>query len=80
VDPRTGEPGRTGLIAVTVAWPDPAWAEVWSKALFLAGREAIGDEARRRGLPAWWVDDGGRLGMTPDGRMRTVWAREDRLG
>ena len=80
VDPRTGAPARTGLVAVTVAWPDPAWAEVWSKALFLAGRREIGDEARARGLAAWWVDDGGHLGMTPDARLRTTWAREDRLG
>ena len=37
--PRTGEPGGHGLVAVTVAHPDPAWAEVWSKTLFLAGRD-----------------------------------------
>jgi thiamine biosynthesis lipoprotein len=80
VDPVTMEPARTGLLAVTVAHGDPAWAEVWSKALFMAGREAIGDEARARGLPAWWVDDRGRLGMTPDARMRSVWVDEKRLG
>ena len=80
VDPRTGDPARTALIAVTVAAPDPAWAEVWSKALFLAGREGIADEARSRGVAAWWVDDGGRLGMTPEARIRTTWAAERRLG
>ncbi len=80
VDPRTGEPARTGLIAVTVAALDPAWAEVWSKALFLAGRTGIGDEARRRGLAAWWVDQAGALGMTPDARLRSAWVAETRLG
>lgn len=80
VDPRTREPARSGLIAVTVAALDPAWAEVWSKALFIGGREAIAAEARARGLAAWWVDDRGRLGMTPDARVRTLWAAEDRLG
>jgi thiamine biosynthesis lipoprotein len=80
VDPRTGEPARTGLIAVTVAGADPAWSEVWSKALFLAGRTAIGDEARARGIAAWWVDDAGHLGMTPEARLRSVWVAEDRLG
>jgi thiamine biosynthesis lipoprotein len=80
VDPRTGDPARTGLIAVTVALPDPAWAEVWTKALFLAGRSAIADEARARGLAAWWVDEAGRLGMTPEARVRTAWAAEERLG
>ena len=80
VDPRTREPAKSGLVAVTVAAKDPAWAEVWSKALFVSGREAIADEARTRGIAAWWVDDRGRLGMTPDARIRTLWAAEDRLG
>jgi thiamine biosynthesis lipoprotein len=80
VDPVTREPARTGLLAVTVAHDDPAWAEIWSKALFMTGREGIAREARARGLPAWWVDDRGHLGMTPDARVRTAWAAEERLG
>ncbi len=65
---------------MTVAGPDPAWNEVWTKALFLGGRESIGEEARRRGLAAWWVDDGGRLGMTPEARVRSAWIAEERVG
>ncbi len=80
VDPRTGEPARTGLVAVTVAGTDPAWSEVWTKALFLAGRGAIADQARARGIAAWWVDDAGYLGMTSEARVRSVWAAEDRIG
>ncbi|HEU0243679.1 MAG TPA: FAD:protein FMN transferase [Candidatus Limnocylindrales bacterium] len=80
LDPRTREPARTGLLAVTVAGPDPAWAEVWTKALFLAGRGAIGAEARRRDLAAWWVTDEGRLGMSPAARGRSLWVAEARLG
>ena len=76
IDPRTGEPGGEGLRAVTVAAADPAWAEVWSKALFLEGRRAIADLARARGLAAWWVDVDGELGMTPAARVRTRWERE----
>ena len=48
VDPATGEPARSGLSRSRVAGPDPAWAEVWSKALFLAGRPGIA----RRGAGA----------------------------
>jgi thiamine biosynthesis lipoprotein len=78
LDPRTGEPGGAGLVAVTVVGPDPAWAEVWSKVLFLAGRDAIADEARSRGLAAWWVVDDGALEMTAAARARTTWvAAED---
>lgn len=75
IDPATGEPSDRGLLAVTLAAPDPAWAEVWSKALFLTGRDEIGPEARRRGMAAWWVTVEGRLEMTPAARGRSVWVR-----
>jgi thiamine biosynthesis lipoprotein len=80
VDPRTSQPARSGLVAVSVAGPDPAWAEVWTKALFLAGRTGIAQEARIRGLAAWWIDDRGGLGMTPEARVRSAWVAEARLG
>ena len=73
VDPATGEPGGGGLQSVTVAGPDSAWAEVWSKVLFLAGRAGIVEEARARGLAAWWVDGSGSLAMTPAARSMTAW-------
>ena len=73
IDPRTHEPADSGLLAVTVALGDPAWAEVWSKVLFLGGRDAIAAEARARGLAAWWVTHDGTLEMTPAARALTVW-------
>lgn len=73
IDPRTSEPGGAGLASVTVAGPDPAWAEVWSKTLFLHGAEGIATVARQRGLTAWWVRDDGRLEMTAGARARTTW-------
>jgi len=75
LDPRTGEPGGAGLVAVTVSGPDPAWAEVWSKTLFLEGAARIGGRARGEGLAAWWVRDDGSLEMTPAARERTAWVR-----
>ncbi len=78
IDPATGEPGGQGLLAVTVAGPDPAWAEVWSKTLFLAGRAGIASQARSRGLAAWWVTSDGDLEMTAAARMRTVWELDRR--
>ncbi len=80
IDPTIREPARSGLVSVTVAGPDAAWNEVWSKALFLGGSESIGEEARRRGLAAWWVDERGRLGMTPEARVRSPWVDEERVG
>jgi thiamine biosynthesis lipoprotein len=75
LDPRTGEPGGAGLVSVTVAGPDPAWAEVWSKGLFLEGAAGIGARARSMGLAAWWVRDDGSLEMTPAARQRSAWVR-----
>ena len=77
LDPRTGEPGGDGLVAVTVAAPDPAWSEVWSKALFLEGQRGIGPRARSLGLAAWWMRTDGTLEMTPAARERTVWLAAD---
>lgn len=73
VDPSTRAPADGGLLAVSVAARDPAWAEVWSKALFVAGRTHIAAIARSRGLAAWWVIDDGALELTPGARQRTVW-------
>lgn len=80
IDPLTGEPGGDGLLAVTVADRDPAWAEVWSKTLFLAGRAGIAQTARARGLAAWWVTVDGETEMTPAARMRTAWEADRRGG
>ena len=77
IDPRTGEPGGAGLRSVTVTHLDPAWAEVWSKALFLEGSRGIAQVARGRGLAAWWVMDDDRLEMTPAARQRTTWVRQE---
>ena len=77
IDPRSGAPAEASLRAVTVAAHDPAWAEVWSKALFVTGAEAIGEVARERGLAAWWTD-GTTLAMTPAARPMTVWTRYGR--
>jgi len=73
IDPTTREPADGGLLGVTVAHRDPAWAEVWSKALFVAGSRAIGDLARARGLAAWWIPTDGPLEMTPAARQVTTW-------
>ena len=75
LDPRTGEPGGAGLVSVTVAGPDSAWAEVWSKGLFLEGAAGIGARARAMGLAVWWVRDDGSLEMTPAARQRSAWVR-----
>jgi thiamine biosynthesis lipoprotein len=73
IDPRSGAPGDAGLLAVTVAGPDPAWAEIRTKELFLAGAHDIAGLARRRDHAAWWVTTDGDLHMTAAARQRTRW-------
>jgi thiamine biosynthesis lipoprotein len=72
IDPRTGSPVDRGILQVTVAGPDPAWTEVWCKALYLAGAADVEREARRRGLAAWWVEEDGTFRMTPLARLVTT--------
>lgn len=71
IDPRTGRPGGAGLLAVSVIAEDPAWAEVWSKTLFLHGAQdiacAAGDKA------ALWVTEKGAIGATPQAERLIFW-------
>ena len=75
MDPRTGRPGGAGLMSVTVWHADPAWAEVWAKVLFLAGRDGVAAEAERRGLAALWVDEGGSVAVTASMEPVIMWRR-----
>ncbi len=77
IDPASGEPAVGGLAAVTVVGGDPAWSEVWSKALFVAGLATIAPLARSRGLAAWWVTVDGALEMTPAARAMTRWVASE---
>lgn len=75
VDPRTGLPGGRGLRAVTVVDGDPARAEVWSKALFLAGRHGVAAASDRHGIAACWVDDRGAVGFGAAIEPYVLWRR-----
>jgi FAD:protein FMN transferase len=74
IDPRSGQPGGQGMSAVTVVHPDPAWAEVWSKSLFLAGRGNIRHEADARDLAALWIDEDGVVGSSRAMKPLITWA------
>jgi thiamine biosynthesis lipoprotein len=73
LDPRTGEPGGQGLLAVTVVARDPAWAEVSSKVLFLHGRGAIAQACT--GQAALWIASDGEIGMSDAMRPFVIWRR-----
>ncbi len=74
VDPRTGISADTGLRSVTVLDSDPARAEVWSKALLIAGRHRIAELAHAKVLPALWVDESGRLEASEAIRDDIIWS------
>ena len=74
VDPRTGTSADGGLRAVTALADDPAVAEVWTKALLVAGPDAPA-LARRHALAALWVTDDRHVEITPALRPHVLWER-----
>jgi thiamine biosynthesis lipoprotein len=52
IDPETGSPADGDLLRATVVAGDAVTAEIWAKALFLAGGEAGAAEADARALPS----------------------------
>lgn len=77
IDPRSGACVDGGLRSVTVLDTDAARAEVWSKALLVAGRRHIAELATEKALPALWVDDSGRLAATPELHETIIWSCRD---
>jgi thiamine biosynthesis lipoprotein len=55
IDPRTGRPSTRPPASVTVVAPTAVEAEVWAKALLLAGSEAV-ELVERCGRPALFID------------------------
>jgi len=74
IDPRTGAPAHSGLVAVTVIADDAATAEVWSKVLFVTGRGKIRARADEAGLAALWVDHDGVVGTSRAMKPHLVWS------
>lgn len=73
LDPRTGQPGGTGLLSVTVIGRDPAESEVWSKVLLLEGAAGVGRAAERRHLAALWVTSEGELRSSRAATRYVLW-------
>jgi FAD:protein FMN transferase len=59
IDPGTGEPAESDLLRATVVAGDAVEAEIWAKALFLAGSDGAALEADERRLPCLLVTRGG---------------------
>jgi thiamine biosynthesis lipoprotein len=51
IDPATGSPAPSDLLRLTVVAADAVEAEVWAKALYIAGEEEAVREADMRGMP-----------------------------
>lgn len=60
IDPRTGEPAETDLLHVTAAGTTAVDAEIWAKALLLAGEREAAAEANARGISCVLVTRDGR--------------------
>lgn len=75
IDPTTNRPGGAGLLSVTVVSSDPAWAEVWSKVLFLQGKIGIASLAASEAIRALWVYEDGTLGESGTLGAALMWRR-----
>jgi thiamine biosynthesis lipoprotein len=73
IDPRTGLSGGAGLASVTVIQADVAWAEVWSKTLFLSSATRIAQLADVQNLAAAWVTVDGTLHVSAAAKSFLVW-------
>jgi thiamine biosynthesis lipoprotein len=63
IDPTTGRPADTAVVAVTVVAAEAWWAEVLTKQLFLTGPSGLGDLDRAHAVV---VTDDGRRHASPD--------------
>ena len=65
IDPTTGRPAETDLVAVTVVAAEAAWAEVVAKAALLAGLQAAPALVESLGLTGLMVDSYGTAWSLP---------------
>jgi thiamine biosynthesis lipoprotein len=75
IDPRTGEPARTGLAAVTVVAAEAHWAEILAKSALVAGREAGTRLLESHGLAALLVTDTGDVLRVGEMEGHERWTR-----
>lgn len=68
-------PTTSGLQSVTVVADSTMTAEVWSKALLIAGVYEVMDLCVEKGLAAYWVTDDGYTGSSLAMRPHLVWER-----
>ena len=73
IDPSTGEPAQGGIASVTVVADDPAWAEVWTKVIFLQGSARAEGFVERCGLAALWIDVDGTVRVSGAMAPRVLW-------
>jgi thiamine biosynthesis lipoprotein len=64
IDPRSGRPASSGVVAVTVATSEAWWAEALAKAAFVAGAAEGRNLLEEAGAAGLLVDDAGALHAT----------------
>jgi FAD:protein FMN transferase len=77
IDPATGRPAAGGIAAVTVVADSAIDAEVWSKALFIAGAAGIDQLAQVKNLAALWVTESGEIAESSAAEGLTVWKADN---
>jgi FAD:protein FMN transferase len=75
IDPRTGAPSRTTLVAVTVVAAQAHWAEVFAKSVLIAGEDAGAQLLHDHGLSALLVKETGDVVRVGAMKEYEVWTR-----
>ncbi len=73
IDPRTGRPAAGGLRSVTVIAHTTMIAEVWSKALLIAGSDMISQLSDQRDLAAYWMTTEGETSYSSAMAPHVAW-------
>ena len=78
IDPRTGQSASGGIRSVTVIASSTVTAETWSKALLIAGSDAIEHLTESRQVAAYWVLDDDTTQSSSAMEPFVLWERNPR--
>ena len=73
INPKTGLPVNTGIVAITTMHPDVVTAEIWSKSLFMHTDEEILEITENLQMPVLWFREDETIYMNHLMRGALIW-------
>ena len=75
VNPKTGRPANSGLVAVTVVHKNTNVAETLTKTLFIEGESSILETCNGDQIAALWVTTQGEIGYSDSMKRHLIWMK-----